>query len=323
MEDPAERPSVSVVIETITAREHDGHGPLADELAGTIAAAAAEGQGHDRFEILVVVDDGNRAEHESLARRFPGVRLVTGAPNYFAAKNAGVRAANGEIVVLLDADCRPQPGWLAALEHALASGADVVAGRTRYEGPTAAARTFSVPDFGNVLGTGGGASGLNLNNAAYRRATFLAEPLDPRIRRNGGCYLQFHALRRRGARIVYAADALVEHGLDVGGLGFVHKHFARGFDGMAVYRLDDRHVLRGSAWVQRLGPLALVPLQARRVTLDWGRLLRHRRQMDVGVVALPYYAAVCLVTRTIELAGGVAAWMFPRALRPDPAGPRP
>jgi glycosyltransferase involved in cell wall biosynthesis len=322
MVDSADRTSVTVVIETITAREHDGHGPLADEIAPTIAATAAEGRHLGRFEIVVVVDDGNRDQHASLARRFPGVRLVHGAPNYFAAKNAGVEAAQGDIVALLDADCRPQPGWLDALLRRFEAGIDVVAGQTRYEGTSASARTFSVPDFAHVLDAGDGASGFNINNVAYRRATYLADPLDARIRRNGGCFFQYHALRRRGVRIAYEPAAVVAHGLDVHGLGFVRKHFERGVDGMAVYALDDRRLLRGSAWVQRVGPLALVPLQARRIALDWARLVRYRRQMGVAAVALPYYFGVCVVTRSIELAGGLSAWLAPRPLPPDPIGQR-
>jgi hypothetical protein len=214
----------------------------------------------------------------------------------------------------------PQPGWLAALLRPFAaSETAVVAGQTRYDGPSLSARTFSVPDFATVIGTTAGASGFNINNVAYRREVFLAEPLDARVRRNGGCYFQYHALRSHGARIVYAPDAVIRHGLDVHGLGFVRKHFERGFDGMAVYRLDARRVLRGSAWVQRLGPAALLALSARRLVGDWVRLVRHRRQMGVTTAALPYFAGVVALTRSIELAGGVAAWLHPGWLSSAPA----
>jgi GT2 family glycosyltransferase len=316
-----QRHRVSIVVETITPREHAGHAALADELAPTIEALRRETDGRCDVEILVVVDAVTRGDVEAVRERFPAVRIVI-APtaNYFAAKNAGVEAATGAIVALVDADCVPQPGWLAALLRPFDDpDVSVVAGQTRYDGPSLAARTFSVPDFATVLGTASGASGFNVNNVAYRREVFLAEPLDARVRRNGGCYFQYHALRAGGARIVYAPDAVIRHGLDVQGLGFVRKHFERGFDGTAVYRLDARHLLRGSAWVQRLGPAALFGLAARRLLGDWVRLARHRRQMGVRTVTLPYYAGVIALTRSIELAGGVAACLRPGWLSSEPA----
>jgi GT2 family glycosyltransferase len=314
------RDGASIVVETITAREHPGHGAVVDEIGPTIAALVREGAAVERLEILVVLDPACRADADAIRQRYPMVRVVLAStPNYFAAKNAGVEAATGAVVALVDADCVPQPGWLAALLAPFADPrVDVVAGQTRYDGPTLAARTFSVPDFATVIATPSGASGFNVNNVAYRRDRFLAEPLDARIRRNGGCYFQYHALRARGARIVYAPDAVIRHGLDVHGLGFVRKHFERGFDGTAVYRLDTRRVLRGSAWVQRLGPAALPGLAARRLLADWIRLVRDRRQMGVGTLALPYYAGVVAMTRSIELAGGVAAWVRPGWLSSPP-----
>ena len=37
------------------------------------------------------------------------------------ARNLGARAARGRLLAFTDDDCRPEPGWLAALEAALAA----------------------------------------------------------------------------------------------------------------------------------------------------------------------------------------------------------
>ena len=50
-----------------------------------------------------------------------------------------------------------------------------------------------------------------------------------------------------------------------------------------------------------------MPILGRRVVVDWMRLLRHRRQMDIPAVALPYFLMIAAFTRTVELAGGLAA----------------
>ncbi len=54
----------------------------------------------------------------------PGVRVSI--PHQ---RNAGVRAASGDVVVFTDADCRPEPGWLPALLAPLRKeDEDIVAG---------------------------------------------------------------------------------------------------------------------------------------------------------------------------------------------------
>ena len=258
----------------------------------------------------MVVDDAvdASAAHE-LQQRFPFVKLVLASEtNYFSAKNAGSRAATGSIIALLDGDCEPQPDWLEVLVSRFDEGVDVVAGCTRYSGDSLLGRTFSVPDFANVGGEAdGSATGILVNNVAFRREVFLTHPLDERIRRNGGCYLLYHQLRADQVKIVYEPRARAAHGLDIGGLGFVRKHFDRGFDGVSVYRFDDRGVLRGTSWYRRIGGLALFPITARRIALDWMRLVRKRRQIGISSLSVPYYAAVALGMRLIELAGGLTA----------------
>jgi hypothetical protein len=183
-----------------------------------------------------------------------------------------------------------------------------VTGRTRYAGGSRFARTFSVSDFATVLEDGtGGASGLMLNNVAFRRDVLVAHPLETRIRRNGGCYLLYHQLRALGLRMVYEPGAVVAHGLDIRGLGFVRKHFERGYDGVSVYRFDEGAVLRGTRVFRRLGGLALVAFTGRRIVLDWVRMARQRRQMGISALALPYFGAIMLGTRLIELTGALTA----------------
>jgi GT2 family glycosyltransferase len=191
-----------------------------------------------------------------------------------------------------------------------------VAGRTRYTGRSWAARTFSVPDFAYIHeDPGGEATGFNINNVAFRRDAFLAHRFDERIPRNGGCFFLYHHMRAAGARIVYAPDAVVSHAVDVHGLGFVRKHFERGHDGALIYLLDDQTVLRGTPLVRRFGALAFGALTARRLVADWLRLARHRRQMGIPALTVPYFATVAAGTRAIELAGGLSALAARRASR--------
>lgn len=73
---------------------------------------------------VIVVNDGGDPAVEALVAAFPEVRLVPRRPHggLSAARNAGARAATGEIVVYTDDDCEADPDWLAWMAHAFASG---------------------------------------------------------------------------------------------------------------------------------------------------------------------------------------------------------
>lgn len=75
----------------------------------------------ERFEVIVVDDASSDGSVEFLAEVFPEVRVVALAQNsgFIAACNAGVQAARGEVLALLNNDTEVEPGWLEALVGAL------------------------------------------------------------------------------------------------------------------------------------------------------------------------------------------------------------
>ncbi|MGB9777726.1 MAG: glycosyltransferase [Anaerolineae bacterium] len=77
-----------------------------------VRALGAQTLPRDQYEIIVV-DDGSTDRTASVARQAGADRVLTiphGGPS--AARNAGVEAARGEIVLFTDADCEPWPDWL-------------------------------------------------------------------------------------------------------------------------------------------------------------------------------------------------------------------
>src|SRR5690606_15764736 len=80
------------------------------------AIESALGQTYPRVEV-VVVDDGSTDDTAAVVVRYPAVRYVRQAnAGLAAARNAGLRASTGELLVFLDADDRLTPG---ALEEGL------------------------------------------------------------------------------------------------------------------------------------------------------------------------------------------------------------
>ncbi|MGH7658142.1 MAG: glycosyltransferase [Gemmatimonadales bacterium] len=74
----------------------------------------------EREAEIIVVDDGS-ADGTGLAAKEAGARVLRleGSGNPGRARNAGAAGAIGDPLIFLDADCRPEPGWLDALmaEH--------------------------------------------------------------------------------------------------------------------------------------------------------------------------------------------------------------
>jgi len=117
-------PNVSVVIPT-----RSRPGPLRECLDAL--ARACGGVSHE----IIVVDDGTPSRlvagvEEAVTAA--GARLLRQARcGAAAARNLGAAEARGRVLVFLDDDCQPQPGWLGALVAASAEGDNLLVG-----GPT-------------------------------------------------------------------------------------------------------------------------------------------------------------------------------------------
>jgi glycosyltransferase involved in cell wall biosynthesis len=89
---------------------------------------------------VIVVDDGSDAAEAvaGAAAALDGARLIRAAGRGpAAARNLGARAASGELILFIDDDCEPAPGWARAL--AAAAGRGPAAGMTVNAAPGAAA----------------------------------------------------------------------------------------------------------------------------------------------------------------------------------------
>ena len=70
---------------------------------------------------IMVIDDGSKDDSAGVARRYPQVAVVRHEHNsgLAAARNTAFRAARGEFVASLDADCVAEPTWLEKLSQHL------------------------------------------------------------------------------------------------------------------------------------------------------------------------------------------------------------
>lgn len=89
-------------------------------VAGCLEALLA--QDYPAFEVLVVDNGSIDGTPDLVAERFPSVQLIRNLRNlgFAAGNNIGLRAATGEILVLVNQDTEAHPGFLKALARAFA-----------------------------------------------------------------------------------------------------------------------------------------------------------------------------------------------------------
>ncbi len=207
---PTGRTLVTVVTPFFNAR---------DSLPDLVACLAAQTFDPERFEVVLVDDastDGSAGRIEDEARtRAAGlalrvVRRRTGGGSY-AARNDALAVARGRVLAFTDADCRPDPGWLARGYGAVET-TPRVAGRIVVS-PSSARRLAEVVDASRFLRQdryvreGFGATA----NLFVRREVFDAVgPFDARLR-SGGDYEHGRRATRAGFPIALAEDAVVVH----------------------------------------------------------------------------------------------------------------
>jgi glycosyltransferase involved in cell wall biosynthesis len=198
----------------------------ADEVADCIRACVAHGVTAGGCE-LIVVDNGA----EPLALEPPaGVRVVREpAAGLSRARNAGAAAAASDILVYLDDDARPAPGWLESLRDAFIDPRTAVAGgpihglwppeRPRGWPPPGTESLFSVLSLGDADTTFPGHAEVYGANWAIRASVLEQvggfDPdvgLQPGTRINGDEYTVAHRVARSGLGAGrYVAAAGVGH----------------------------------------------------------------------------------------------------------------
>lgn len=192
-----ERPTVSVVI------------PVRDDAVPLAACLEALGRQERPADEIVVVDNASRDGSGDVARA-AGARVeFCGERGIPAAASAGYDAATGDLILRLDADSLPAPGWIAHMTAAL-SDPDVdavTAGAVFHDGPPRSRRPMAWAFLGTYAAFAYPALGhapLWGSNMAFRRSAWLAVRdrvhLDPEL--HDDLDLAFHLGERHRIRIV-------------------------------------------------------------------------------------------------------------------------
>jgi glycosyltransferase involved in cell wall biosynthesis len=222
---------------------------------------------------VLAIDNGStdctRALLDELAADEPDLRIISEPrPGLSRARNAGLRAALGDVLVFTDDDCVPEPAWLEKLTAPLmANACDVVAGGVVLA-PELDRAWFTAFHRQMVASTEDGLGNpprsLVGANMAFRRVVVDGLEFDERL--GAGALgameesLFFEQLLTRGARASFVPGAVVVHHFDPSRLSpqaFVRRAYVQG---------------RGEGWMHwNWGAAGYTP----RSYLRWLRLELH------------------------------------------------
>jgi glycosyltransferase involved in cell wall biosynthesis len=194
---------------------------------------------------VIVVDDGSLEAGAvvGVVADSPRTRLVRQeASGPAAARNTGVRAAQGTFICLTDDDCEPSRDWAERLVEALQRGADAVGGRTVCASATPTARAAEF--IARIPVAAGPAeddvSFAPSNNLASSAAVLSGIPFDERYSAAAGEDRDWcERLLRTGRVLRYEPAAVLVHHQNPNLVSFFRQQFRYGRGAFTFRRLRD------------------------------------------------------------------------------------
>ncbi len=260
------------------------------------------------FEIIVVDNASRDNSRELLARNYPEVRVLTLDTNrgFAGGVNAGIRAARGEIIVLLNNDTEAEPNWLEELVHALEANKPAAMAASKLRLFNAREKLHSAGDYFRVDGIPGNRGVWEVDRgqyddsnappvfgpcagaAAYRRELFDAVGL---FDESLGSYCEDVDLNWRarlaGFESVYAPRAIVYHMVSATGGGARASYFV-GRNFILVLVKNYPAALWKKYWTKILRAQLRITFDALRHWRGEAARARLRGQL-AGILAIPAF----------------------------------
>lgn len=246
----------------------------------------------------------------------PSLRVITGTEPTRQLMNEAVRAASADLVVLLDGDCVPAPGWLRAAIDGMRQRPDAaaVSGRTVYPDNSLSNRVLATLSRSFLDPGGAGPTRfISNNNAILRRDVLLAHPLADHPRPLA-MRLQSEAIRLAGGALYFEPRMHVTHRFE----GWPMERRIRrrvGYRAVRVRQLDPRV---SHAWILRLGAFSIPLIVAARTLDSFRDCIRAGRYYGLRWFELPAALVAAVYVHLLEIGGMASAFAEARSSSRQP-----
>ncbi len=313
----------------------------AQTLPACLAALHRQTQPPDE---IIVVDDGSQDQTAQVARAYGAQLLEQPHQGPAVARNLGICQARGDIVLLTDADCEPEPTWVAEMLRPF--GDPRVAGvkgsyRTRQQEHVARLAQCEFEERYDLQERLETIDFIDTYAAAFRVAALREiggfDPAFPRGVTGEDAELSYR-LAGAGCRLMFNRQAVVFHQHPSTWRAYLRRKIRFGYWRMIVYRLHPGKVVRDSYTPQLLKVqivlmylvLGLAGLAFVFPPLVWGAVAaliglwlsaipfvrRVAQQDNALMIAALVFIVVRALAFTIGVAGGIVGMFFFRPALP-------
>ncbi len=213
---------------------------------------------------------------------------------YYELKNHGARQTGADVLVFLDSDVVPEPGWLAALLDGITQpGVDVIGGNTYIAPESLYSRAFALFWFFPLRSAGSEAipsEHFFANNVAFKKEVFDRHHFPCHRKFRGQCTDLAGTLRANHYGLFLHPAARVDHPPPNGIYHFIIRALCAGHDLVVTVAEHQRETGLKAAWRRFI----------RQVRAARERIRLHRQEVELGSaagfaaqgIAIAYYGLV-------------------------------